>query len=1486
MKIKKNILVQCLVIVLILAQATFLSGSGRQALEAKIKRVAEGQMLGYKCANLIELNDLAEKFNSTEHAYTIAVPSFVGIPSDKIQAFLKRLNFDISDKWGSIITKHFIQSPAAKQAAIKSHAYPDDFLQACIAFRTELINVFDKFIKESVNDSTNLDEFFGIDGINKLLVNVAVNNERLMVRSTGKEDTPELANAGGNESVANVQPFPRDVLEALRDVVVSYFGEKSLKQRLGADDPSIFVPEAFTPVLIQRMIGESAGQLPKCGVMFTEEAEGGISRYHDKGDTDGRIQTTDICIIQAAYGHNEGVVNSLIPVDTFYVDQSRAIYPVIRPKTHRMKPVEGETIVIEGKEKKRLTLAQNDPVFVNKPSLSKEAVLTLKAFAKTLEDRYLRPMDVEFVVNEQEKIIYVVQARPIVHKQGLKNASYIIEPEKIKQTNIASGQSIGVAGGSLRLVIDKGQIIVAKDIGQALAMYQDQVKTPDINKIECIIVGKMAPTTSHEATTFRSEGKPVVCIEQYQDVENWLKRPVTIVVSPQQGLVIKWPDTWANVEKGIDGLIKRKVAIEGWINYPIPERISLSSDFVPTSQGLTFDQIIQSLLPVGKNFENFLKKPDEKIDLSRFITTLKKGSKEEAAIALADILFTLRSMLKQAHGADIIEDASYQRRIRMLGAYAIYCARQVGKSLDASPDDKFMYPQRLFAIRFLESVLFQAPRLGEIEDGMISAERVLKGLAAERDLYAKLRGQGVAATPQMVKLMRFSGLAMTDELAKSWEKFIVDLVKSGDKRIVDAFEKMILTLGHMDVLPVWLHTSFDKAARKSEDALDVAKALMNEFDVKDEFISQLQDKLALMKSFTVASFGSPKNFQSLWTNFQESLLSWFLSDDFLLQYRNAKSLGKLIGVGIMTKFVNDVFDLSIKAVTGSQEYKVEDKVAKFHTMLKQYVRPLERWITLVPEGVLNYGGAYGREVSVDSYLKVVSKILHRRILWPEPAQDLKLTPGLDTSAFTIGSGMDLLGSAIVNPFTFEDVFIIIHQSLLFILNVLGSDAGIKDITLPPLLKRVTAEFQEKIASQEGKKPNLISIALTKGLITLFYNLQLGDHSLQFDFCYEKKSNQIDLVAKFAGDNMANRWDIIAHFAWLLNRTGLIAMHEIVLQSSGVRLEMLINQQTDLKVLWGNLEKLINASFYAEQDYTKIEKAAGNLSQLLEALVERFGLQCISRDPWVKEKLFKAPLRQGQGFDKSTNFAAMATDNKDTGLKRYGLELFGDLIAQRYRPAFDKAAKAATTAISDMDFEVRRLALKLFNDLFSHSQAFDEAAKAATSAMSNIESTVRKSGLELFIALVGYGQGFDQALKVAVEGITGNDFYIRDLALDLFRAFFKQHYKPAFKEAIKAAVKVVDDSNNAFARKGGVILFTDLVKQNYKPAFEQATQAAVKAVEGKEMMVRNSGIDLLIALLDKNKEVTQGVIKELLSNPEILSDIKQTLSKYLVEPDQD
>lgn len=135
--------------------------------------------------------------------------------------------------------------------------------------------------------------------------------EMIIVRSTGKEDTEDNSNAGGNESIPFIAADPMHISTTIGRVLASYFGEKSVSQRLLAGDKSLLTEEIpFLPVLLQTMVMEqddderekSPDDIPRSGVLFTNQMN----------------TARDVTLIQTGIGNNEGVVSSQVPVDSYY----------------------------------------------------------------------------------------------------------------------------------------------------------------------------------------------------------------------------------------------------------------------------------------------------------------------------------------------------------------------------------------------------------------------------------------------------------------------------------------------------------------------------------------------------------------------------------------------------------------------------------------------------------------------------------------------------------------------------------------------------------------------------------------------------------------------------------------------------------------------------------------------------------------------------------------------------------------------------------------------------------------------------------------------------------------------------------------------------------------------------------------------------------------------------------------------------------------
>ncbi len=1169
---------------------------------AQLDDIAINQGCGYKAANLTVLKDISAKINTTKPAYTIAVPEFIAIPSQTIQKFVfdntqhdGTEGFDIANQWKNVIDRLF-PNPESQNNTLSNKQYPDGFLDTCTALEQD--------IQKKINaiDPDKLSE------LKQLLQLTASQQERLMVRSSGKEDTKTLANAGGNASVANVTPDNQSILHAISTVVSSYFSKKSLIQRLGAKDASLFELSPLTPVIIQRMISTKDNNITKCGVMFTEEAEGGIAK-----NSTSVAQTTGITLIQAAYGHNEGVVNSLIPVDTYYSTADKSIFTVIRPKTYRMAPKEEESGA--------LTLEKNDTAIIKKPALSTDAVDTLKYLATELERTYQGPMDVEFVINEDEKTLYIVQARPLVYDRNTPKASYIINPDTITAQKL-TGSAIGVAGGALRHCTSADQLIAAGTIKQALSQYQD-LSGAQKEQIQCIIIGTMAPTTSHEATAFRSESKPVLYCHNLQTVEEWLKQSNTnILISPQQGLIINFGDQPTSVQQ----LITDQSAALGWTNYPIEPYLSLIPEFNENAS-LTLENI-RALLPESIDKEQFKKEAlTQRIPWKQLLGAIKIKQENGARVALAALLYEIQEIIQNT-SENMKLDEDLTNKIQFLQSYLMYCAQNITKTLQFEPTHA-RYPQRLFAIRFLESLLYQQPLLNEIINGYSVTTVVAKEVVPEQQIIKEATETGISLDDMSVQLMKIKKFAMTPELENEWTTFVQQLNKLDNPELQKLFPFLIRELSTLDILPIWLNTAFATKITKNPDAEILIKALVAELITQKDFLAHIAEKKELLTSFNKQAFAEPKTFESQWNLFKKDFLTYFLDDTFIETFKSANALGQLAALNILGQFI-DTFDLSIKEVTGSTSYtNDEEKVKNFHTMLVKYAELLNQLIKLIPDKGLSSIGN--------------SKLIKNIVGKPSTDQNnLKATPNFDAAPFTLSSKIaHQMRSWFVQPTTYEDIFTVVHQSLIDIIAELNqSNDYITNINMPSLLtklndKILTLKARENTASRIG-------IYFSPESIELKYNLPVYLHSLQIKALYNKSSKSIDLYLHFYGENASLRWDCISLLTRMVASKYSAQIKNGIVNNTSCIIGLSVNNTTNLDQLIDFIERIvlytINPKTYPITQYSNlVSTETNNLLKQEKDPYKRFIIYLISRNEdnsSFQKKQRAAILLEGL---KSTNY---------------------------------------------------------------------------------------------------------------------------------------------------------------------------------------------------------------------------------------------------------
>jgi len=1092
------------------------------------------QNFGNKTANLCILKALAEQINKAtlhgSHA-TMSVPEFYAFSSDEIKKYLN-IVFKLDELWQQFVAAQGSAkelTPAAQTALEEIRANIRKAFTGSEQVPADIAAQLEPFFKEHAGSL-------------------------LMVRSTGDEDRTDIANAGGNESVPSVQPNLEAVWNAMGVVVESYFSEKSLQQRLLAGDN--ITKHCFIPVLIQRMIGEQEvarglKDIPVSGVMFTQEAQ---------GNTPGVVQ------IQSAYGHNQGVVNSLVAVDTYYVGPSSLIHAVIVDKKERL-------MSIKHGDKYALEMVANTHG-QKQPSLNAGMVQDLKKIADQIQKTYDYPMDIEFVV--QHNIIYLVQARPIVQKKWATEPNYLDDAyvDGVKKHEAASGSmrivagiSIGIAGGFVREITSADQVIIRDELPQALNNYH---ANNNRSIIKAVIVTKMAPSTSHEATQFRGYSVPVIVIprDAIPTVEAWLSSR-TVLLDTQRALVVQQED------EAPGDSIKN-----GWYTHPIALQESVMQLFlrIPTA-----------------HYTNYLKELEwQKTDIDTATDSVRtlieqvKTSSDRATV-LGNLKRIVHRVSNFTHKkTDVTQQKSLIAEGNLVLLQARMCAAEILQTLDilaqSGADEASKRLQYLFPIKFLETTMFQQAD-PDVVDGLsylLLAKMMQQEIEAIKTVSAGVDIKAIRkkTLEYIVQLTKANQLALNTETRTAWNSFAQGLVKLAsmqDKKEREHAAFLIGTLGtdiaqlrKLNVLDLWINSSFVDAWQKDKDASKVAQALIDEIQAKanKESIAWVDKQKGLLATWEkkLDDWGQPEKFAKLFKQFNDQFITEFISGkgeahkefDALMygtpqhttiadldyekmmkfaqtqaplvsKFFAADKLGKLILLRLMQEVIG-LYDHSIKAVTGSPVYKDNTaRATNFRTLLVPYVALMEEMVALLKENEqelmpTKIAGGYW---SFDRYLRSIRGQFASTYQHLNPDQLLKASPNFSVAAGQIGS---MVNYERATPVNLEDIFTLAHQNMLMTLSVANKKYGIKPNALPILVQKISTSLNE-IGAVSSYHSNLTGIDYHFPQITVYYNVPIRNHSSTFEIQYDmNKPDQAILACKFLGHNGGNRMIQIAAFA--------------------------------------------------------------------------------------------------------------------------------------------------------------------------------------------------------------------------------------------------------------------------------------------------------------------------------------------------------------------
>ncbi|MBD3231951.1 hypothetical protein GF322_04830 [Candidatus Dependentiae bacterium] len=960
----------------------------------------------------------------------------------------------------------------------------------------------------------------------KLFLNTAnENNWKIMVRSTGKEDNDDLSNAGGNFSQSNVNPNSNDIEKAILNVISSYLSSKSLvqRQKSGEQNESLFQKPSI-PILLQRMIGEKLGgadkvaDIPVSCVIYTQEPY---------------ANTPGITMIQASFGHNEGVVDNKVAIDTFYVGPNNQINKILKTKDKRIVP-------IYYKGKYGLGYKSNSSEIKNSPSLDNKAILAIKKVADAIHNLYGKVMDIELIYKPSSKTIYLVQARPLIIEKKLA-PEYIQDVQNISNEKIIKSSTIIPADCKVKTITACKQIIIADTLENALKQFNKPEF--DANSVDVIVVEGQAEATSHAAAIFRGAGKAVLVtkgIEKLRQVIN--KENFCLWIDLQRGLIVE-----------SDSLSIKK----GFYKHPIPGKFTIPCDYI-SQQSLHSTDVCDYYNNLS--IENL-------IDLLRD----DHNSNIQEQIMQSILLRIGKKILEVENDKKVFQEL--KNKMKNIYNSILNIKEQI-------VDHNLILLQKLYLINILQAILFQEKDNLNVDD--YSFVELCRDYEDKKKFIAEKQNiinQQLMDDERLFEIA-YQGyqVAFTKNLENKWIKFIQKNTNNRKQLL-----KLIELINKFAIFPTFINLYFNQNQDEANFLTNIFKELKSESILKEVY-----DKKIELDLYELSVWEKPQNFEFQLNKLQNNFVNFFKSPNLKNIFLNKNDqLLKIITLVVMEKLI-DVFDRSIKTLKGSNEYSdYIQKVINFKRMLKVYFELQKITLLFVPNGAIKYCEEGSETYTKEKYFEILEDILNNKV---SDSID-QLNPSLSFSVVN-----SVLGSAtnisLNLPQTAEDIFTLIHQNLLIISGILLKCILKNNIEKPELFKKLEnilltplngflPSYTDSISYDiyyTIQKSYFLSISFENEKMQARYNLPLRNHSVVFEINFNKKQKEsIELKISFCGQ-ARGRWDNINDFSKLIFlfcdgrvlKTNLIGPNELTFT-------LQINEFMPLKNFNAYLEYIIRAT---------------------------------------------------------------------------------------------------------------------------------------------------------------------------------------------------------------------------------------------------------------------------------------------------------------------
>ncbi len=962
-----------------------------------------------------------------------------------------------------------------------------------------------RLIAQRVHENNDI----GVEVLRKLQRKEFPPQTKLMVRSSSREDSGNLSNAGGNESVAGVEMLPRDIEQALTCVLQSYFSEKSMGQRLLSGDSLEAFP--ILSVLLQQMVGSQ-----ERGRGNPSESSGVLCSVDPETGTPG------ISRIEATWGHGEGIVTGVADFDTFLVNQAGQVASQIRMKNSRL-------LVEPNPRGTNSTIGTfpNGEAAAKSPALPVEVARDLHCIAQALEREFEGPVDIEFVWDRTQKTLFVVQVRPL-----------ILAPQQASHITRLSGAFNWVQGKCAtsgtssvrRLTEPASEMIVAPTIAQAA---REWIRQSDSTGIKAVILRDRAPVSCHEVMVLRAAGIPVIWGEEvFKEAQSLQGRTQLCWVDPQQALLVTSVDRSGGDEIEIQ---------QGWVRYPMDAGIS---DITMPSEDEIRSMFARCHALCLAHPEEVERSRD--LSIRELVAAIESGDAEVARVCLSELARRLQVAAK-------IESFSGTPR----GGAAlpvVQKATSVLVSLEEAMEfradgTRILTGQTLLYGRMLEGLIFHRAADKLVDE--ISLKDVLEQIQTDRVLGFKARESGVSAGNVHPLLEQASGLLLVSrcivskEIAQSWKEMVYELNREGEVDALDSLNRVCVVAQKVGLLEAWLAGNlerlFDSGLERSAErghgelALVVAEAICNglstELVESQPVIEYLesQDANIVYWQERVQGFESSSAFSgnsNLVGGFQFDLATSLDLDTLESIWVDASPALKSVFIHQLTKRI-ELVDSVLKSIGSSDKFEsVEQKNDCFASVLESYHAVLQAYGRLL----LFASHESGRPISLGESVPGVEEILRIR---QETLQRLlqnerKATNLLPSAYFNVKEvHFPVVGCDFARPKTLEDMFTLVHQDLMGVMSLFLNQSGFEPQNLVQSTTQRLVGNIERLPLGDGRKPTLVAANRDYPKTELLFNCPMRSHSALIRLVEDCRKDVVSVDVAFGGDDENGRWSTMA-----------------------------------------------------------------------------------------------------------------------------------------------------------------------------------------------------------------------------------------------------------------------------------------------------------------------------------------------------------------------